>query len=178
MANQANHYERALAAHLRSLRLACIPVDESRRPNVDDWSVKSLDFIVAAGAGRMLLVDVKGRKLSRQRATRESWATVDDVDSLELWQREFGPSAVALLVFVYLVEDARRMDGFVDHFELDGRNYGLLAVPVRDYRARMRVRSPRWRTVCLSQSDFADIARPLSHWLTLRPPVVCTRTSA
>lgn len=164
MADRANHYERALAAHLRSLAKPCVPVDESRRGWIDDRSVKSLDFIVAAGGGRLLLVDVKGRRISRQRRTRESWATADDVRSLEIWQRQFGPSAVALLVFVYLMEDVAA-DSFVDQIELDGKRYGLLAVSLPEYRQWMRVRSPRWQTVHLRQSDFLRVARPLSYWL-------------
>lgn len=165
MADRANHYERALAAHLRSQAMPCIPVDESRRGWIDDWSVKSLDFIVAVGGGRLLLVDVKGRRLTRHRRTRETWATADDVKSLETWQRQFGAGATALLVFVYLVEDGDESQSFVDRFELDGNEYGLLAVSLSEYRARMRVRSPRWQTVCLSQSDFRRVARPLSFWL-------------
>lgn len=169
MASRYNHYERALAVHLRSLRLACIPVDESRRPWVDDESLKSLDFIVAAGAGRLLLIDVKGRKLTRRRRARETWATRDDVHSLRRWERRFGPPAVALLVFVYLVDDESATDGFVDRIRTESRTYGVFAVALRDYEARMKVRSPRWSTVWLTRSDFTEVARPLSHWLDVEP---------
>jgi hypothetical protein len=180
MANRNNHYERALAVHLRSMRRACIPVDESRRPWLDGESLKSLDFIVAADAGRLLLIDVKGRKLSRRRATRETWATRDDVQSLRRWERRFGPSAVALLVFVYLMDDESRAGAFVDLVQSENRTYGVLAVALRDYEARMRVRSPRWSTVWLARSDFAEVARPLSHWLDFapRPPSPTGRAAA
>lgn len=165
MADRSNHYERAFEAYLRSRRIATIAVDESRRACQDDFSLKSLDFIVPVQSGGFLLVDVKGRQLPRSRATRQNWATRDDIDSLITWRKGFGTDARALLVFVYQLAQESMATGFADAFRHEDRDYGCIGVDAFDYRERMRVRSPRWQTVNLTKADFDDLARPISNWL-------------
>lgn len=168
MADRNNHYERAFAWYLRDRRVPTIPVDETRRTFIDDESVKSLDFVVRPNLNRWLLVDVKGRRVTTQRSTLESWATEEDVEGLGRWEQRFGPEAVGLLVFLYELpvdRPALHDDRLTDRFEFDGRCYGCVAVALDRYRQAMRRRSPRWRTVCLNRQSFDEIALPISHWL-------------
>jgi hypothetical protein len=165
MADRSNHYERAFEGYLRALRVASIGVDESRRAFGDHQTIKNLDFIVTHPSGQVLLVDVKGRKLSCRRKTRQNWATRDDVRSLRFWEERLGPRAEALLVFVYQLEAESLAADFVDQFNFEDRQYGCLAISAAGYEERMRVRSPRWGTVSLRQADFQSLARPLSSWL-------------
>jgi hypothetical protein len=164
VADRGNHYEKAFEAYLRTLRVTCISVDESRRTFQENQTIKSLDFIVT-GSGGILLVEVKGRHLERPRATRQNWATVDDIDGLFVWQRQFGPGALALLTFVYELGSEEMKGDFVDHFSFADRHYGCLAVPLTTYAERMRVRSPRWRTMNLTKADFDRVARPFTIFL-------------
>lgn len=167
MADRNNRYERAFAWYLRERRIPTISVDETRRGYLDDRPVKSLDFVVRPSLDRWLLVDVKGRKVTARRGAFETWATEDDVEGLGRWQTRFGPDAVGLLVFLYdLAESpAARPRLGADRFDFEGRPYACLAVPLEGYRAAMRQRSPRWRTVGLNRRSFDEIARPVSQWL-------------
>ena len=165
MADRSNHYERAFEAYLRSRRIATIAVDESRRAYHDESTLKSLDFIVPVRDGGFLLVDVKGRQLPRAQATRQNWATRDDIDSLITWRSGFGTDSQALLVFVYQLGEESMVSRFTDHFLHEDRAYGCVGIDAFDYRSRMRVRSPRWQTVNLTKSDFDAVARPISEWL-------------
>lgn len=169
MADRTNHYERAFGSHLYRLRISCISINESHRSFDAESTVKNPDFIVNLDDGRNLLIDVKGRKIAAKRKTRENWATLDDVRGLGIWQRKFGATAEALLVFVYLLASEEFSEEFVDHFIYESRHYGCLAIPLADYERAMKQRSPRWGTVSLSSQDFKTLAQPFSFWLTRSP---------
>jgi len=168
--DRSNHYERAFEAYLQWHRLCYVAVDESRRTQLGDSRVKNLDFIVYGPEGVRLLVDVKGRRFptgaqGRQRRVWECWSTQDDVDGLERWTEVFGPGYLALLVFTYeLATELPLPKVGEDLWTWRGRRYLLRAVPVEGYRAQMRVRSPRWRTVSLPRKTFHDLARPFHHF--------------
>ena len=117
MADRHNHYERAFEAYLRRLAVPCIPVVETRRALVDETTLKSLDFVVLPRSDRVLLVDVKGRRIRTRRGTLECWATEDDVLSLERWRSEFGDAAEPLLVFVFELPAESPPDRFAQCFE-------------------------------------------------------------
>lgn len=165
MIDHGERYERAFEAHLRALRLTCIPIEESRRTFLDNQSLKSLDFIVRTPSGRFLLIDVKGRRLVARRNTLESWATRDDIESMGRWQSRFGENARSLLVFVYHLSDNSATIHFDESFVHAERVYGCLAVSLDDYRMHMRRRSPKWDTVNLSAASFRQVARPFTFWL-------------
>lgn len=64
-----NHYERAVAAWLRSAGLAFVPVHERQRASLgalegsqDSSTVKSPDFLLLGSGGSSFVVDVKGRR--------------------------------------------------------------------------------------------------------------------
>jgi hypothetical protein len=134
-------------------------------------AIKNFDFI-AYGQASNLLVEVKGRSIPATRAARsglgaprlESWVTLDDVEALGRWQTLFGPGYEAVFVFVYACpDDQPPPDGlFAEVIEQDGRWYAVRAIALDDYRSRMKVRSPKWRTVHLGRDDFERLSRPFA----------------
>jgi len=168
--DRSNHYEGALEAYLQWHRLSYVAVDETRRTVLGGTPVKSLDFIVFCADGTGLLVDVKGRRYpagppEQPRRVWECWSTKDDVKGLISWQARFGPAYRGLLVFAYhiLPEEALPVE-VTDLWTWRGRRYLLRAVPVDDYRPRMRVRSPSWGTVSLPVPAFREVARPFHEF--------------
>jgi hypothetical protein len=176
--DRSNHYEAAFEAYLRWQRLGHVAVDETRRSQFGDVRVKSLDFIVYGNGGARLLVDVKGRRFpsggtGRPRRVWECWCTRDDIGGLEQWAELFGPGYRGLLVFAYqLLADVPLPEGAADLWTWRGRRYLFLAIAADDYRAQMRVRSPKWQTVWLSTGVYRDLVRPFHHFTHGAPPVV------
>lgn len=172
--DRGNHYETAFAEYLHWHRVCHVAVDESRRSYLGEQSIKSLDFIVYSSDGTGLLVDVKGRRFpggtaERPRRVWENWSTREDIIGLQQWSSVFGPRHVGLLVFMYhLQEHCPPLAGDEDLWTWHDRRYVLRAVSVADYARCMRVRSPRWDTVCLATTDMARLARPFYHFLGKR----------
>lgn len=168
--DRSNHYEAAFEAYLKWHRLCYVAVDEARRSQFGGVSLKSLDFIVYGAAGARLLIDVKGRRFptgaeGRQRRVWECWSTRDDIDGLEHWGKLFGPAYQGLLVFAYQVLPGVEVDEKAeDLWTWGGRRYLLRAVAAEDYRKHLRVRSPKWGTVCVPGPAFRAIARPFHHF--------------
>lgn len=153
-------------------------------------SLKSFDFVLY-GEGSNLLVEVKGRRISPVRRNRparatspdedllgplrsdrpmppprrsrlDSWVTLEDVESLSRWERLFGPEFEAAFVFVYWCDEQPADALFEEIFEHRAHWYAIRAITLSDYRASMKVRSPRWRTVHLPQAAFHRVSRPLA----------------
>jgi hypothetical protein len=173
---RSNKYEAAFESYLQSHRLGYVAVDESRRAFLGDQPVKNLDFIVLAGGWSRLLVDVKGRRFpggveGRQRWTWENWSTQEDVDGLERWVELFGLGYQGLLVFMYDLQPSVHVpEDTTDLFTWRGERYLLRAVPIRDYRRHMRVRSPRWGTVALPGNVFRRLVRPFQDFVAVAGP--------
>jgi hypothetical protein len=92
----------------------------------------------------------------------DSWVTLDDVDSLAHWERLFGEGFQAAFLFVYAC-DAQPPDAlFQEVFEDRGTWYALRAVTLGAYRAAMKTRSPKWRTVDVPRRIFEQISTPLT----------------
>lgn len=165
-----NHYEAAFEEYLRERRLGYVAVDETRRSLLDDGPIKSLDFIVYGPWGARLLVDVKGRRFpggtdEKPRRVWENWSTEDDIAGLLLWARRFGPGYRGLLVFAYEIMPSVALPANTpDLWEWDGRTYLFRAVAAEAYRRQMRVRSPRWGTVCLPNEAFRELVQPFRHF--------------
>ncbi len=88
-----------------------------------------------------------------------SWVTAEDIASLRLWQRLFGPGFTAEFVFMYWC-DAAPGDGlFDDIVEHDGKWYGLKRVAVDEYAGACKQRSARWKTVDVPSAAFARMGR-------------------
>ncbi len=170
MAQRRHHAERAFEKLLRARRIPYVAVNEARKPllpdGLSDGTLKNFDFIVSGPSGN-LLVEVKGRTMPAARSPGASprldcWVTLDDVHSMSRWQSLFGPDHGAAFVFVYACPpDALPPDGlFTEIVELDRTWYAVRAVTLTDYRAHMKVRSPRWRTVDLPRPAFDRLSRP------------------
>jgi hypothetical protein len=164
-----NHYEVAFEAFLRERGVATLPIVEARRSYLDDSEVKSPDFLIIAPATRFV-VDVKGRRFPgrgpRSHKVWENWSPRADVEGLSRWAARFGPNFRGVLAFVYhVLPEVELMFGTPDVFTFRNRRYLMRGVSVADYRAVMRPRSPRWRTVHLTTAAFRSVVRPFSHFL-------------
>jgi hypothetical protein len=165
MADRGNHYEAAFEVFLRTLKVSCLPIDETRRTFTAEETVKSLDFIVMQPSGKALLIDVKGRSIRGGKPTLENWIRQEDLDSLRRWRIAFGGGAVGLLVFVYRLEVDAQRTTFTDLFEHAERTYGCLAIDAEDYAAAMKPRSPQWGTFSVNQETFRASCRPFTDWV-------------
>lgn len=169
--DRTNHYETAFEAYLQHHGVCYVAVDESRRALLGDVPVKSLDFLVLGGEGGRLVVDIKGRRFpggppKKPRRIWESWSFRDDVDGLTQWAELAGSDYRALLVFAYALHPSVELSvSTPDLYVFRGRRYLFRAVEIHEYRRHMRVRSPRWKTVCLPTNVFRSLVRPLSDFL-------------
>lgn len=167
MAIRSNHYDAAFEAYLVATGRPFVAIDETRRAQLADVSLKSMDFIVDGGEHRLLL-DIKGRRFPTggNTGTRwECWADADDVESLLRWEQVFGNHFRAAFVFAYEIVDPHWYAWHPQRWEYAGRTYAFYAVWVRDYAEVMRQRSPRWETVALPTRDYARLRRPWEEFL-------------
>jgi hypothetical protein len=155
---------------LQEQGLCYVAVDETRRAVLGDVPVKNLDFIVLGPTGARLLVDVKGRQFpggppEKPRYVWENWATQEDINGLTHWQTLFGPDYLPLFVFMYHVLPTVSLPRETpDLWHAKNADYLFRAVSLEDYRKKMRVRSPRWGTVCLPNEAFRNLARPFRYF--------------
>lgn len=167
MAIRSNHYDAAFEDFLRSTGRPFVAIDESRRAQLADVSLKSMDFIVDGGECR-LLIDVKGRRFptsGRSGSRWECWTDQDDVRSLIRWEEVFGPKFRAAFVFAYELMDPIWYEFHPQRWVYGGRSYSFYAVWVQEYSRSMRVRSPRWQTVCLRKPDYAQLRQSWSEFV-------------
>lgn len=168
--DRSNPYEAAFEAYLKTQGLCYIGVDESRRSILGDVSVKNLDFVVLGAAGARLLVDVKGRQFpggveGKQRYVWENWSTQEDVNGMDSWLKLFGSGYIALFAFLYRLQPSVEIPADTpDLFNWRDERYLLRAVALEEYRRHMKVRSPKWGTVCLPNAKFRELARPFSFF--------------
>jgi hypothetical protein len=174
MANRTNHYEAALEAYLRALRIPYLAIDETRRSLLGERSVKNLDFVVTAPGGASWLVDVKGRRFpaGRGRQFWKNWSTQDDLESMSRWQELFGPRAAGLFVFAYHLVGRESPVPTDQVFAFRQELYGFVGIRHADYVQHARPISARWQTINLPTQTFRQLARPLKHWLTPAPPAL------
>jgi hypothetical protein len=178
MSRRRLHYERAFESLLRTRAIPHITVDEAhkalmqspdrdqRLPSPSMQSLKSFDFIIS-GDTRNLLVDVKGRKIGRG-SHLESWVTLEDVESLTVWQRLFGADFEAGFIFMYWCDRQPPDALFQDIMEDRGRWYAMRHVALADYTRHMRTRSAKWGTVHVPGAAFERISRPFMPTRTPR----------
>lgn len=177
--DRANHYESAFENYLQTNRICYVAVDEQRRSSLDGEPVKSLDFILYGENGLRYVVDIKGRKFpsgtrEKPRQVWECWSTLADIDGLDRWAQMSGPSFQGLLVFVYQVGDGIEFPRDIpDLWTFREHRYLARAVLASDYRAAMKVRSPRWGTVDLPGKIFRSLVRPLVDFLVVPDNLEC-----
>lgn len=169
MAKRDNHYEAAFEAYLRQRRIAYVAVDETKRAQLADGSIKSLDFIVSPSGPSSWLVDVKGRLFpgGRRKQYWRNWSTREDLRGLDGWERLFGGGFHGLFVFAYHVVGDRAPVASEQLFPLGGRWYAFLAVRLCDYAAFARPISSAWDTLALPARRFRELAVPVDE---LWPP--------
>lgn len=171
MVKRTNHYDAAFEEYLRGTRTPYVAVDEQRRAQLADVSLKSMDFIVTSQRFQKLLVDVKGRRFpSGGEGTGsghkwENWATEDDIDSLLRWQRVFGNGFRSMLLFAYDIVDPRFAGELGRPFAHQGRLYSFFGVWVDEYHVAMQRRSASWETVSLPSRNYHDLRIPISELL-------------
>lgn len=162
------HYEAAFEDYLRGRQVPYVAVDEAKRAAFRDAKLKSFDFIVYSDRKPNWLVDVKGRRWAARRNQRkpawENWVTQVDLDGLEQWERVFGAGFRALFVFAYWLRVAADPPAEIVH-AFRGERYVFVGVPLEEYQAQARIRSPKWGTVSVPTAEFARYARPLADWL-------------
>jgi hypothetical protein len=145
----------------------CDTQETNGAPSGAPRKLKNFDFVVY-GQGTNLLVEIKGRRLPAIRLKdgtpakprMESWVTMDDIEALSRWRVLFGPEFEPVFVFVYWCDDVPPDGLFIETIEDRGRWYTLRAISLDDYVGAMRIRSPKWRTVNLSASDFEALGSP------------------
>lgn len=176
MSGTRQHYERAFEGYLRRYGIPYVLVDDAKRAVLPEGAraalidgvgherrLKSFDAVVY-GERHHLLVEVKGRRVDLRRGgpgRRESWATMDDVRSLSVWEGLFGEGFGAVLVFMYWLDGPAVLSGESGLHRFEGRVYACRAVRLGDYTREMKVRSPRWGTVDLPSEAFDRIAGPV-----------------
>ncbi len=167
MAIRGNHYDRAFEEFLRVRGTPHVVVDEAKRALLADESLKSMDFIVHAPRGN-LLVDVKGRRFpsGEQGHTWENWTTDDDLESLDRWESIFGGDFRAVLVFAYDLVDERHATRFERLFDFRDHRYAFFGVEAAEYAAVARRRSSQWGTVAAGRAEFRRLRRPIEEFLS------------
>jgi hypothetical protein len=165
LADRSVHYEVAFEAYLRERAVPYVAVDEAKKALFNSGSLKSFDFVVYGKSGANLLVDVKGRKCATNSRSRnfQTWVPQEDIDDLMQWEQVFGEGFSGLLLFAYWIDPPiAPEEGMFLH---KNSWYWFFGINLTEYRNRMRVRSPKWKTVALSSSDFRELARPIESWL-------------
>ncbi len=161
----SGHYAAAFEEYLRGRGVPCVSIDESRRSLMAGARIKSFDYLVYPPEGPHLIVDLKGRKFPYRAGGSnrywENWVGRADIEGLCEWERAFGEGYRAVFVFAYwLGGEPGRWPKDPVHL-IDGRYYAFYVVPVAEYAAQARMRSPRWGTLSLRGSSFRQLARPL-----------------
>ena len=165
-----NHYECAFENWLIDHQIPYVRSDEHQRLGPSDHSVKNFDFLLRLQSGRKVIVEVKGRTFSgaslAELSGLECWATLDDIEGLQVWQKALGSDHEAVFVFVYRVVQADvDFDGH-ESLTLGADRYVFFCIRLADYLRCMKNRSRRWRTVALAATDFRRHALGLGPFLT------------
>jgi hypothetical protein len=168
MTKRDNHYEAAFEAWLQLRRVPYVAVDEAKRSQLGNSTLKSLDFIVSpVGVPQRFLVDVKGRKFGTGELGQswKNWTTRDDLASLARWQELFGPPFIAVLVFAYEIVGEVAPLAQPQLFAYRKKLYAFVAIRLDHYTSAARVISPRWGTLSMPAARFREMACPVESFL-------------
>ncbi|MCI0499049.1 MAG: HYExAFE family protein [Planctomycetales bacterium] len=169
---QPNLYEQVFEYWLKENHVPFVFIDQAKRIPQEQGDIKNFDFLLWPDSPRPLLTEVKGRTFHGTSLAGlkglDGWVTFEDVQALSCWLGVFQKEkldANAVFVFVFRLEQIDvETDGW-PVYDCSGQRFLLLAVPLERYRDRMKLRSPRWRTVCLAPGDFRAVAVPVSTML-------------
>ena len=165
---QGNIYEQVFACWLAEHHIRFVEVDQSKRFSHLRQDIKNFDFLVHPDSANPLLVEVKGRTFHGASLAGlkglDGWATFEDVEALGFWLGCFQKeklAARAVFVFVFRLEQIDVETDGLCVYDFGGERFLLLAVPLERYRACMKPRSPKWRTVSVPAQDFRQYAVPV-----------------
>jgi hypothetical protein len=170
---QANLYEQAFEGFLTENKIPFIWVDQSKRPEFCEPSIKNFDFLLYPDSESPVLIELKGRTFKGDSLAGlkglDGWATFEDVQALSQWLAQFRrdfPAAEAFFVFAFRFANIDvETDGWGVYDWADKR-FVFLAVPLEKYVEAMKIRSPKWQTVTLSAEDFRQAVIPINEIFT------------
>ena len=165
---QPNVYEQAFECFLRENKLPFVWIDQNKRPEFQDGPVKNFDFLVKPDSDLPVLIELKGRTFKGTSLSglkgMDAWVTFEDVEALSHWHGVFArekPQSRAFFVFAFQFANIDvETDGW-DVYDWADKRFLFLALPVEQYRDRMKIRSPKWQTVHLASQDFRAMAMPI-----------------
>jgi hypothetical protein len=167
-----NEYEQAFESCLAEAKVRFARVDQTHRCVLHDSQTKTFDYLIYLKGSGYVLVELKGRLFRGQSLARRTglqcWVSAEDITALGRWQQRFAceQKTAALFVFAYRIEHMSIENDGLDVYDYDGRRYVFLCIRYTDYQRRMKVRSPRWKTVTLSAGDFRALCFPAERiWL-------------
>lgn len=161
------HYEAAFEDYLRAAAIPYVAVDEARKAVFLGTDVKSFDFLLYPAGEQKLIVDVKGRKFGGGGSAScwTSWVPVADVEGMAEWERVFGAGYRGVFIFAYWLTEPTPTPLFDTTHACGGRQYAFLAVTLADYKAGMKTRSERWKTVHLPSDYLRRVCIPVARLL-------------
>ncbi|MHC5118969.1 MAG: HYExAFE family protein [Planctomycetota bacterium] len=169
---QTYPYEQAFESFLSENKTPFIWVDQSKRPEFFQSSVKNFDFLLHPDSQSPILVELKGRTFKGDSLAGlkglDGWATFEDVQALSQWLQRFRSDysdARAYFVFAFRFENIDVETDGHDVYDYLGQRYLFLAIPLEKYAAAKKVRSPKWQTVTLPAEDFRRWALPIADVL-------------
>lgn len=172
---QANLYEQAFESYLTDNKIPFVWVDQSKRPEFFDSTVKNFDFLLHPDSQSPVLIELKGRTFRGNSLAGlkglDGWATFEDVQALSQWLKRFRadyPGARAFFVFAFRFTNIDVETDGRDVYDCRGERYLFLSIPLEKYAEAMKVRSPKWQTVTLPAEDFRRWAIPMDAFFRHR----------
>jgi hypothetical protein len=170
--DQANLYEQAFECFLTENKIPFVWVDQSKRPEFFESSVKNFDFLLYPDSEHPVLVELKGRTFKGDSLAGlkglDGWATFEDVQALSQWLIRFrkdSPAAQAFFVFAFRFANIDVETDGMGVYDWAEKRFLFLAIPLEKYAAAMKIRSPKWQTVTLPAEDFRQWAMPIDAFL-------------
>lgn len=145
-----------------------IAIDESKKPLVENQSVKNFDFIVSSFNGKYL-VDIKGKSFSSKSKNNmwDNWISIDDLSGLRIWGNHFN-AFIPLLVIPYNLQndtDKEYLLGKADFIEHKGKQYAFTAITLADYYTNAKPRAKKWKAIYVHRDKFEELSKPLSNFI-------------
>jgi hypothetical protein len=169
---QPNLYEQVFESWLQENHIPFVYIDQTKRLGQANDDIKNFDFLLRPDAQNPLLVEVKGRTFHGTSLAGlkglDGWVTFEDVQALSHWHAAFearSAAAQAMFVFIFRLEQIDVETDGRPVYDCGGERFLMLAVPLERYRDRMKLRSPKWKTVTLAAADFRRRAVPVEDIL-------------
>ncbi len=181
MTPEINQYEKALHNWLCDNDIQHLSVDQKKRKLFARNKIKSFDMLVYPRSSsaicqqpNLLITEVKGRLYKstslNDRSSLQNWVTKEDITGLMRWEQIFtNPSSrqISTAVFVFAYKFAKidvETDGH-ETYDFDDSKFFFYAVTLDDYIKHMKLRSPKWQTMCMPAAAFRRYAVTLRHFL-------------